>query len=198
MMKFFLSVLLITSTYVAFSQNNPRPSRSRFWNSKISTFSIKPGDILVYSISNGGTSNLVVTVNNYGNTINYDYNSSEKNLKGNVTLQANTVDKGSKYQTNYTTSGANPSFWLSKTNYKDIETEKQTKIDVGNGMETFVRSNNSTMKINYKGKQKIITLYNIVNQDTANRKKIGILNDAKNPLIVNLSNGDTITLKEVR
>jgi hypothetical protein len=198
MQKLFLSLLLITITYVGFSQNNPRPSRSRFWNNKVSTFQLKPGDILVYQVKNNTeTYNLAVTIKTYGNAISFDYNVSGQNINGSVNLSATTVSKGTKYDTTYTGNNK-PTLWLSKANYYDLEAEKQTRMDLGSGLDTFVRRNNSTMKINYKGKEKIITIYNIENIGSGSKKKIGYLSDEKNPLMVSVKAGYTITLKEVR
>jgi hypothetical protein len=198
MKKLFLSFLLITIIYVAFAQNNPRPSRSRFWNNKVSTFQLKPGDILVYQLKNNTESyNIAVSIKTYGDAISFDYNVSGENINGSVNLNAATVSKATRYETTYT-GNSKPTLWLSKANYNDLETEKQTTMDFGNGLDTFVRRNNSTMKINYKGKEKIITIYNIENIGSGSKKKIGFLSDAKNPLMVSMKAGYTITLKEVR
>jgi hypothetical protein len=198
MKKLFLAILLMAVTYVSYSQNNPRPSRSRFWLNKVSTFKVKPSDILVYSVkTNGDTYHLAVTVKTFGDAINFDYDVSQKNIKGSVSLNAATVSKGTKYETSYP-GNTKPTLWLSKANYNELATEKQTRMDVGNGLDTFVRRNNSTMKINYKGKPKIITIYNIENIGSGSKKKIGFLSDPNNPLVVSVNAGYTITLKEVR
>jgi hypothetical protein len=198
MKKLFLSFLLIAITYVSLSQNNPRPSRSRFFNSKVSTFQVEAGDILVYQIKNNAEKyDLVVTIKTYGDAISFDYNVINQNIKGSVSLNSQTVSKSIKYDTTYTGSGK-PTLWLSKVNYYGLETEKQTTMDFGNGLDTFVRRNNSTMKINYKGKEKIITIHNIENIGAGSKKRIGFLSDEKNPLIVTINAGYTITLKEVR
>jgi hypothetical protein len=72
-------------------------------------------------------------------------------------------------------------------------------MNFGSGLEKFVRQRGSTLKIKYKGKDKIVTIYDIANEDASGNKTFSVLTDEQNPLIVKMNSmGYKITLKEVR
>lgn len=200
MKKISLLIALIAIINVCEGQYNPRPTKSRFFNSKHSTFQVKPGDILVYTVTNNGEQyDFVVRVKQYGNAINFDYDVPQKNQKGNISVSNSSVAGGNSYANYFATSTVpeNSSVWLSKQNWRDLASkDKKTSMNFGTGTETFVREDASTLKIKYKGRSKILTTYNIANENSG--KTFSVLTDEKNPLIVSMNSGWTMTLKEVR
>ena len=200
MKQIILALVVITFSITSFSQNNPRPTKSRFWNSKFSTFSIKPGDVLVYTMDNGGKqAEMIVRVKKFGPTINFDYDMAGN--RSNVNLQTVAVNNAVKYNgaiTNAKSDFKNESaVWISKKSYRELASEGSTKMDFGNGPVTFTRGNTGTLKINYKGKEKIVTLFNITSEEAGNYS-FGVLTDENNPLILTLNTTGKLTLKEVR
>jgi hypothetical protein len=202
MKKVLLVPISLLLAIITFSQDNPRPSKSRFWKSKQSTFQVKPGDILVYTASNNGENyDFIVRVKKYGSTINFDYEMPQKGSKANVNIQSTAVDAAGKYSSDFGTTNHDfnnqSSIWLSKRNYEDLASDGETKMDFGGGEQTFVRGNSGILKINYKGKEKILTVYNVNAKEGAG-KHLMVLSEANNPLIVMMDVGWKITLKEVR
>lgn len=203
MRKLMLMNLLLLIVYTSFGQYNNRPSRSRFYNSKFSTFTVSNGDILRYSVNKGSMQyDLVVTVKKYGNTIGFSYYIPPDTATQNVVIQASAVKNALVYDTLLTGNSKDFKdtiiFWLSQKNYNDLATAKETTMDFGNGKETFKRQSVSTIKVNYKGKEKIITVYAVENINQQTKKSLLVLNDEGNPLIVKADLGWTLTLKEVR
>jgi hypothetical protein len=203
MMKIILPLVLAAVVNVCEAQYNPRPTKSRFFNSKHSTFQVKPGDILVYSVNkNGEKHDLIVTVKKYGDLINFNYNMPQKKQTGTVNIESNSVKSTVNYDNDFinnNTLSDKSSIWLSRQNWRDLASvDKKTTMDFGGGTETFVRENASTLKIKYKGKDKLVTVYNISNQNADSKKAFTVLTDENNPLIISMSQGGTFTLKEVR
>ncbi|WP_207493408.1 hypothetical protein [Aridibaculum aurantiacum] len=192
----FICVSLLSAT---FAQDNPRPTKSRFWKSKESTFAIKPGDILVYQVQdNGETYDLLVHVKSFGNSINFTYDVPQKNNRSAVMIEAAAVKDNTAYNNIFSTAGKGKStLWLSKKNWRDIATVGATAMDFGNGSQQFTRVNNGTIKINYKGKPKILTLYNVTAEE-GNKRSFGVLTEENNPLLVTADDGINFKLKEVR
>ena len=199
-----LSVLLILIINIGFSQYNPRPTNSRFFNSKNSTFQIKSGDILVYNVKSANQSyDAIVTVLTFGEAITFDYKVPEKKQSGNIQIKSDAVNNASSYRyifNDYPAFSDGSITWLSKKNWRDLASKDQkTTMDFGSGSESFIRERASTLKIKYKGKEKIITIYDIANADNGNKKTFSTLTDEQNPLIVRMNNnGYKMTLKEVR
>lgn len=203
MKKPLLSFLFILTFYECFTQYNPPISRSRFYNNKYSTFPIKPGDILLYSVSKDSQLfNLILTVKKFGSEINFDFNRPDKFSTGNINIEAKAVNEGIRYGSPFDSSVKSlprgSMFWLSKKNYVELVEDLASTLDTGNGEEDFVRKNTSTIKINYKGREKIITVYNVVNKAGKFKKEMAVLTDERNPLIIKMDAGWTFTLKEVR
>ena len=165
---------------------------------------LKSGDILVYSIEeNGQEYEFLATIRKFGETISYDYTIPQKNEKGTIATPGNSVKSGFHYQNVFNSSAQKSkdknTLWLSKDNFRGLATkDKQTKMDMGNGTETFIRAATSTQTINYKGKERIITIHKITSQESASLKELWVMNDISNPLITNLNGTATVTLKEVR
>ncbi len=203
MRKLILITLLLLSINIGFSQYNSRPTRSRFYNSKMSTFTIKPGDILLYSVTKDSMQyDMVVTVTDYDSTISFNYSIPSQTTTGTVFIQPGAFINAIAYNTVLNGGTKNfkdtSIFWLSKKNYTDLATAKETTMNLGNGNEIFVRQGVGTLKLNFKGKDKIVTAYNIENQNRKSKKSLIVLNDENNPLILKMDTGYAFTLKEVR
>lgn len=198
MQKLLFSLAFLLTTYIGFSQNNPRPTRSRFWNAKESTFSLKAGDILVYHVKNNGEEyDYVVTIDKYDKGVDFSYRLTSKGIKGSVSIPETALNDGATYLTDFA-GGNKTTLWLSKTNFRELAAEKQTMMDMGTGIDTFTTKNTSTIKINFKGKEKILTIYHVENESATDKKKFAVLTELNNPLIVTMDAGWTVTLKEVR
>jgi len=176
MRKFILLNLFLLLINTCFSQSNPRPTRSRFYNSNMSTFTIQSGDILLYTAKIDSIDyDIVVTVAKYGSTISFDYNIPKMPQTGNVLIESSAVNNAVIYDTLLhagTKDFKDTSiFWLSKKNYTDLAAANETTMDIGNGNETFVKHGTSTLKINYKGKEKIVTAFAIENKNEKSKKR---------------------------
>ena len=79
--------------------------------------------------------------------------------------------------------------------YTDLFFLKEVAIDLGGGVDTFQRGNIGTYKINYKGKEKIITFFDVHGKSG---KSFSVLNDVRNPLMVRLFSNSEMVLQEVR
>lgn len=201
MRKSLFTLTLILTFCSAFSQTNPRPTPSRFWNNNLSTFSTQPGDILVYQVTyNGKTYNLIATVKKYGDEIIFNYTIPETDIKGTASITATAVKFANSYVFTNNVKNLNDksTLWISKDNYRDLASgDKQTRMDIGNGLDTFVRQSTSTQKVLYKGKEKIMTIYKVTNKN-GRAGELSILTDPNNPLIVKMDFGWKAILKEVR
>lgn len=184
------------------AQYNPRPTKSRFYNSKQSTFQVKPGDKLVYTYHDvdGSEKELTVTIDKFGDGLKYSYQTN--GITKNMVVNTNAFTNATTYNFDFANDNAinqNHNLWLSKKTWRDLASkDKTTLMNFGAGAETFVRNDASTIKINYKGEEKIITVYNISNTSAGGGKNFTVLTDEKNPLITSINLGWTMTLKEVR
>lgn len=86
--------------------------------------------------------------------------------------------------------------WLSNKNMNELLLLKATVM--GNGMEIFFKRKTSIIKINYKGKEKIITVFNIENAGEKRKIQFAVLSDQRNPMIVKFDASFSMILKEVR
>lgn len=203
MRNVILLSLLLLAGYSGFSQYNTRPSRSRFYNSKISTFNISPGDILRYTYSKDSQQyDIIVTVTKYGSSIGFNYSIPGASQAGSVLIQPAAVRNALSYDSLLTGKTKNyrdtSIFWLSKKNYNDLATVKETIMDLGNGKETFKRQRVYTLKLGYKGKEKIVTVFGIENANPGAKKGFLVLSEENNPLVLKVDAGWSLTLKEVR
>lgn len=203
MKRVVLGVGLIFLALQTFAQYDPRPTRSRFYQSKYSTFSISPGDILLYSVEKDTQQyDLLITINDYGKEIDFDYNIPYYSIVGQMHMPAKAVTSGSSYKwiidsiTQHQES--ENMLWLSNTNYSDLKYQHATVLDAGEGKEIYGKLGTSTMKINFKGKEKIVTIYDVQNYSQGPEKSIAILTSDNNPLMIRIEAGYRITLKEVR
>ncbi len=93
---FFIAFFSVST----FAQYDQKPSRSRFYNSKLSSFTISPGDILVYEFrKNDSLCNYVATVKKYGDEIVFDYVIPQLHLKGTKTIASTAVSDAVLYDT---------------------------------------------------------------------------------------------------
>lgn len=204
MKKIVVLVIALVAVGESFGQRkqpyNPQPSRSRFWNSKIASFPALPGDIFLYSLkTDTGQYNLVITIKRFDTAASFQFSIPEKSYNGNVFIPPASLRSAVKYDSTFAegeTELINKSvLWLSKKAYTDLYFVKQTAIDIGGGVDTFYRGNIGTYKINYKGKQRIITFFNVQGKSG---KTFAVLNDIRNPLMVQLDANSQMVLKEVR
>lgn len=203
MRKTILLTMLLLVGYISFGQYNTRPSRSRFYNSKYSTFIIKKGDLLGYSVSKDTSRyDITVSVKNYGRTIDFSYSIPDSSHTANVSIPARAVQNAIIYDT--LLNGADKSyndtsvFWLSRKNYSELAAIKETTMDLGDGKETFKRQTLTTAKLNFKGREKIVTVFLVQNTNAKFKKRFLVLTDENNPLIVQMESGWLLRLKEVR
>jgi len=203
MKKLLLLPVLIFMALQAFCQYNTRPTRSRFYNSKVSTFSVKNGDIILYAASKDSQQySVVVNLTAFGDSITFNYVMPEIDVQGNILIEPMAVKEATKYDTILSAEKTRlpdaSIFWLSKKNFSELAAVKETMMDVGNGQETFKRQSVGTLKINFKGKEKIVTVYNIENTNEKAKKRLTVLSEENNPLILKTDFGWQLTLKEVR
>lgn len=194
---FFFTMITSIASVSCYAQDNPRPTKSRFWKSKQSTFVPKAGDILVYQVDADGESfDFLVYIKQFGSSIKYQYDIPTKQQRSTVMLDASAIKERTRYPGR---SGIDSTIflWLSKKNYKEIAAAGSAMLDVGNGLQEFIKGNNGILKINYKGKSKILTLYNIAHKDTG-AYNLGILTEEANPLVLTIDTGIRMRLKEVR
>ncbi len=194
-------IVLLFACFSGATQNNPRPTKSRFWNSKYSTFAIKAGDVLIYSFEQDGRpAELKVQVKKFGPDVSFDYVLPTGKASTSVYIPAVALNEAAEYNNSFSKASVRlkdeTMLWLSKQSYRDLAADGKTEIDFGEGPKIFNRGNTTTMKIKYKGKEKIITLFNISNQDGA-IKRFSLLTDENNPLIV-VMDRPSMTLTEVR
>lgn len=208
MFKLQALVIITFLSFNALAQDNPRPTKSRFYSSRYSTFQMKANDILVYTIQTDSSKyDMIVTVKQFGSSLGFIITVPSKKITENIIVNADDVMEQRKYDNLFTNIQSKftqlSTVWLSKSNYRDLAADGETMMDMGNGREKFIKTNTGSLKINYKGKLKIITLFNIVNEGTNGehnnaRKAFAVLTDLNNPLIISMDFGWKMTLKEVR
>ncbi len=202
MRKLTIFILLTIVAVHSHSQFDSKPSRSRFYNNKMSSFTIEPGDILVYSLSKHDSIRpFVATITSFNSVIAFNYSVPGKIEKRDLLLQAAAVSGAVKYNSICGSKEVlkdESILWLSRKNYRDLFYDRVTKMDMGNGNEFFVRRRTSTCKINFKGEEKILTIYNIENYGTNPKIRLAVLTNDKNPLIIKMDSDLRLDLKEVR
>lgn len=201
MNKILLTSIFSFSIMTLLSQWNPNPTDSRLWNTTKSSFPQKINDIYIYSLktdSNNYTA--IITLQKVGDTITFDYSIPEKPSHGKMMITAQANNNAIRYDTSFTENGEGSTnrsiLWLSKKNMTELILLKETTMDMGNGMETFYKGKNSIIKVKFKGKERIFTLYNAEN--TKGNIHFSVLSDIRNPLIVNSVGPFNISLKEIR
>lgn len=204
MKTIILCIICLVITKFAFGQNtSPRPTDSRFYHGKYSAFKVKAGDILVYSVLKDSVAfDLEVTILRYDSIIELNYQAKKANISGNIFLPQATVSKAYKYDTlvsdSIETLKDESVFWLSRKNFKELYWVKSSIMNLGNGRETFVRKNTGVLKLKIKGKEKLITVFQIQNRGSKSRKDLMVLTEDMNPLIIKMNVGWSMSLKEVR
>ncbi len=196
-----LMLICISCLLNAFSQNDPKPTKSRFFNSNKSTFEVDKSTVLVYSVNNNGDEyDFIVTLKHFDKSIEFSYHMPQKKSAASINIEAGAVEDAVKYNNYF--NGTDKTFtnqstvWLSGKNYRELAMKDgSTSMDMGSGAETFAQKNTSTMKIKYMGEEKVITYYKAI---ASSGNEVWVLNNIKNPLIVKMSLGWTIELKEVR
>lgn len=203
MKKFLLLSLVLLAFYFVHAQVRERTSRSRFQNDKVSPFIINAGNTLFYTVSDKNEQyDVRIRVNKFGNSISLSYSIPKKRQNGKILIRESAVRNAFAYDTLLTNKIKNyrdrSIFWLSKKNFEDLALTKETKIDLGNGIESFTRKQTSTLKIKFKGKEKMVPVFQIESADQNNKKRFLVLSEASNPLILKMESTMSLTLKEVR
>lgn len=94
--------------------------------------------------------------------------------------------------------------WVSKAVFDGLLKNNSAKMDVGNGEELFTvvpdsregrDANAFEEKVNVKGSEKYVNTLHVKNDDGS--RQLWILKDAKNPLIIKMELGWSITLKSI-
>lgn len=184
-----------------FAQWNPNPVDSRLVNSTRSTFEHKVNDIYVYQTKmDSGNYTTIITLLSVNDSITFSYYFPEKSLNGKMIITKEALQNGTKYQpllnNNEKASPISNIYWISRKNMTELYLLKETTMDMGNGPENFHKIKNSIIKINYKGKQKVFTVYNIENEKSTIH--LSVINDIRNPLIVKSDGPVPFSLKEIR
>lgn len=170
---------------------------------------LQKGDKLVYHVNAGGSEyDFIVTLNAapFGGPIDFNYamtNVSKTN--GHVTISNDARKKATKY-VNYFSGGElkltnASSVWLSFDNYIDLPTKSTNMVFDDGDEETFYRSENKGAApiVKIKGKERKLDVYLANNSSSDDGDKTLWINDSQiNPLIIKMSLGWTIELKEIR
>ena len=199
-MKIFFLLLIFFSQH-CFSQWNPNPTDSRLLNTARSTFEHKENDIYVYNVkTDTGNYTCIITLLKATDCLLFSYSIPEKSLSGKMNVTREAINNATKYATFFSDKGTDSTaisiLWLSKKNMTELYLLKETTMDMGNGNENFHKAKNSIIKINFKGKQKIFTVYNIANEKGTIH--VSVISDIRNPLIVKCDGPLNISLKEIR
>lgn len=175
---------------------------SRFYNQKYATFPIGAGDILVYNAKNDSVSfDVIVTIKRFDSAVSLSYEIPDLRQNGVIDVSIDSVKKGTTYDTlsikDRDIIHNKNIFWLSKKNFDELDSYKSTKMDLGNGMQTFGRGDTGPVKMKIKGKEKLLTVFNVAGKGEGGGA-FTVLTDYDNPLILTLQSDLTYTLKEVR
>jgi hypothetical protein len=131
-------------------------------------------------------------------------------MKGHIKLTKEAMEKAIA-QNNYfgadlknATLNDKTTVWVSKAVFDGLIKSNQAKMDVGNGEELFTvvtdKQDNRDQdafedKVSVKGTEKYVNTLHVKNEDGS--RQLWILNDVKNPLIVKMDLGWSITLKSI-
>ncbi len=194
-------ILIFLFSGKCFSQWNPHPSDSRLTNTTKSTFDYKENDIYVYDLKkDSGNYTCIITVQKISAEIQFTYSIPELLLNGLITLPKGALTNAIKYDTAFdkkdTASSAKSILWLSQKNMTELYLLKETTMDMGNGNEFFYKRKTAIIKLNFKGKQRVFTVYKIENEKGTIH--LSVISDIRNPLIVESDGPLTISLKEIR
>ncbi len=190
--------------FSVFCQWNPSPTDSRLLNTKLSSFPSAPNNIYLFEIKKDTAAfDMIVTLNKCEPDIQFFYKIPEKLKEGNILITSEAKRKATKYLTEFESFEDSiftnkSALWLSNNNMTELLLLKETTMDMGNGMEIFYKRKTSILKINYKGKEKIITVFNIENSGAKGKIQFAVLSDQRNAMIVKFDAPFSMLLKEVR
>ena len=136
--------------------------------------------------------------------------SNNDEMKGHIKLTKEAMEKAIA-QNNYFGAGLKnatlndkTTVWISKTVFDGLIKNNSAKMDVGNGEELFTviadKQDNRDQdafedKVTVRGSEKYVNTLHVKNDDGS--RQLWILNDAKNPMIIKMDLGWSITLKSI-
>lgn len=165
----------------------------------------KNGYVLVYEVSqNGETWHFEVTIKEIREAIVFDWIMPEKNISGEVTLEQSAREKAVIYQ-NYFMDSTESDFtdtstvWLSKKNFNELKKGSTIMTIDQNGAERFDKKETSSLGVIYKGKGMNLKMIRATNGKTDDMvREIWVLDQASQPLILQMNMGFKIVLKEIK
>lgn len=166
---------------------------------------LKNGDVLVYEVSRSGENwHFEVTIKEIREAIVFDWIMPEKNISGQVTLEKSARDKAVIYQ-NYFADSTESDFvdtstvWLSKKNFNELKKGSTIMTIDQYGAERFDKKETSSLGVIYKGKGMNLRMMRFTNGKTGDDlREIWVLDQASQPLILQMNMGFTIVLKEIK
>ena len=163
--------------------------------------------------ANGSNYNFTVsnTTENEDGGLEFDWlMTSGTNMNGHIKITKDAMEKASA-QNNYfgpdlknATLTDKTTIWVSKAIFSELQTNGSAKMDVGNGEEVFSLITDKPNKrdaasfynkVKIGGIEKFINTIHIKNADYS--RQLWILNDVKNPMIVKMDIGFSISLKSI-
>ena len=167
-----------------------------------------------WAVSANGAEYDFLVSNPKGNTdtdFEFDWAMTNKDdMKGHIKLTKEAMEKAIA-QNNYFGAGLKnatlndkTTVWVSKAVFDGLTKNNNAKMDVGNGEELFTvvtdkqdnrDQNGFEDKVTVKGSDKYVNTLHVKNDDGS--RQLWILNDAKNPLIIKMDLGWSITLKSI-
>jgi hypothetical protein len=174
-----------------------------------SSYFLEKGDKLVYHVNAGGSEyDFIVTLNaaGFGGGIDFNYAmTNASKTKGHVNISGDARKSATKYINYFRGGDLNltdaSSVWLSTDNYIELPTQSTDMTFDDGEEESFYRSENlgEAPMIKIKGKARKLDVYLANNSSNDDGDKTLWINDAPgNPLIIKMSLGFTIELKEIR
>lgn len=195
-------LLLLGLTACVWAQ---KPAKSTPAPKPASGLTLKNGDVLVYEVSRNGESwHFEVTIKEIREAIVFDWIMPEKNISGQVTLEKSAREKAVIYQ-NYFADSTESDFvdtstvWLSKKNFNEIKRGSTIMTIDQNGAERFDKKETSSLGVIYKGKGTNLRMIRLTNgQADDHLREIWVLDQASQPLILQMNMGFKLVLKEIK
>lgn len=203
-MKKYLSTLLLFVALCAVAQAQKKKTSTPPAKTAAG-ITLKNGDVLVYEVArNGETWHFEVTIKEIRQAIVFDWIMPEKNISGEVTLEQQARDKAVIYR-NYFSDSSESDFtdtstvWMSKKNFNELKKGSTIMTVDENGAERFDKKETATLGVIYKGKGMNLHMLHATNGKTDdNLREVWVLDQASQPLILQMDMGFKIVLKEIK
>ncbi len=197
-----ISIILVFGYHICKCQSIKRPTSGRFFYNKYKSFTIQPGDTLVYSqTGNEKKLETFLVVKQFNERRAYDILSDDSSQGNRVEINGIQVLNGLPCYFNNPDPKMllnNGCLWLSNKNHRELRTARYTLLNAGNGLEEFVVIKNSTIKVNINDVPHMFIVFMVSNKNAQKPIKFDVLADTNNPLIVRVHDKNALTLKEVR